>query len=108
MSGYARRHDEVIWRNTWTWRDVWRNGAKACNVPVIVNKFFIIIGIGCGRSKDDATKHIMIGLRLHVLMMCWMGTRLGIWMKAETHIRMKDELRFGFGLSLVFWTWMFF
>ena len=82
ISGYAWRHDEVIWRNSWSWRDIWRNawiledgwniggileevwrnvgiledvwrsGAKACNVPVIVDKFFIIIGIGCGESKD--------------------------------------------------------
>ena len=32
--------------------------------------------------------------------MCWIGTRLGIWMNTETHFRMKDELRFGFGFEL--------
>ena len=81
-SGCACRHDEVVWRNSWslgdTWRnawivedawkiarileeawrnvgiveDVWRNVAKAFNVPIIVNKIFIIIGIGCGGRKD--------------------------------------------------------
>ena len=49
--------------------DVGRKTAKAFDVPVIVNKIFIIIGIGCGRSKDKMTKLIMIGFRIHILMM---------------------------------------
>ena len=43
---------EEVWRNVRILEDVWKIGAKACNVPIIVDKFFIIIGTGCGRSKD--------------------------------------------------------
>ena len=67
-------------------KDCWRNGGKVFKVPVIVNKIFIIIGIGCGGSKDYTTKHIMIGLRLHVLMISLVRIRSGIWMKAKNHV----------------------
>ena len=50
----------------------WRNVSKALNIPVMVNKIFIIIGIGCGRSKDKTTKHIMIGWVFRALMMSLM------------------------------------
>ena len=78
-------------RNAWSLEGSWRNVSKAFNVPIIVNKIFIIIGIGCGGSKDYTTKHIMIGLRFHALKMCWMGTRLQIRVNMETHFRIKDK-----------------
>ena len=71
-SGYAWRHGGVVWRYVWILEDVWRNVSKAFNVPIIVNKIFIIIGIGCSGIKDKATKHIMIGLGLHALTMILM------------------------------------
>ena len=43
---------EEVWRNVGILEDIWKIGAKAFDVPVIVNKFFIIIGIRCGGSKD--------------------------------------------------------
>ena len=75
--------------------DGWRNVSKALNVPVMVNKIFIIIGIGCGGSKDNATKHIMIGLVFHALMMSLMGMGSCIWMNKEAHGWIWIKLRFG-------------
>ena len=66
--------------------DAWGNVSKALKIPFVVNKIFIIIGIGGGRSKDNATKYIMIGLILHALMMSLMGMRSGIWMNTEAVI----------------------
>ena len=66
--------------------DGWRKVSKALNVPVMVNKVFIIIGIGCGGSKDNATKHIVIGLIFHALMMSLMGMGSCIWMDTEAHV----------------------
>ena len=43
---------EEVWRNVEVLEDVWKMGVKTFKVPVIVDKIFIIIGIGCGRSKD--------------------------------------------------------
>ena len=76
-------------------KGVWRNFSKALNIPIIVNKIFIIIGIGCGGSKDNTTKHIMIGLVLHALMMSLMGMGSCIWMKIEAHVWIWSKLRFG-------------
>ena len=73
----------------------WRNVSKALNIPVMVNKVFIIIGIGCGRSKDKTTKHIMIGWVFHALMMSLMGMGSCIWMDTEAHVWIWVKLRFG-------------
>jgi hypothetical protein len=70
-----RWHDWIVWRNAWILEGDWRNVSKALNIPVIVNKIFIIIGIGCGGSKDNVTKLIMIGLGRHALPMSLMGMR---------------------------------
>ena len=70
-----RWHDYIVWRSNWILKGVWRKASKALNIPVIVNKIFIIIGIGGGESKDNATKLIMIGLGLHALTMSLMGMR---------------------------------
>ena len=42
--------------------DVWRNGAKVFKVLIIVNKIFIIIGIGWSGRKGGMTKLIVLGL----------------------------------------------
>ena len=73
----------------------WRNVSKALNIPVIVNKIFIIIGIGGGGSKDKTTKHIIIGWVFHALMMSLMGMGSCIWMNAKAHVGMSSKLRFG-------------
>ena len=73
----------------------WRNVSKALNIPVMVNKVFIIIGIGCGRSKDNTTKYIMIGLVFHALMMSLMGMGSCIRMNTEAHGWILIKLRFG-------------
>jgi hypothetical protein len=75
--------------------DGWRNVSKALNILVIVNKIFIIIGIGCGRSKDKMTKHIMIGLVFHTLKMSLMGMGSCIWMNTKAHGWIQIKLRFG-------------
>jgi len=74
--------------------DAWGNVSKAFKVPVIVNKIFIIIGIEGGRSKDNATKYIMIGLGLHALTMSSMGMNSGIWMNMKAHGWIWIKLRF--------------
>ena len=79
----------------WIVEGGWRNVSKALNIPVIVNKVFIIIGIGCGGSKDNTTKHIMIGLVFHALMMSLMGMGSCIWMNTEAHVWMWIKLKFG-------------
>ena len=104
-SRYVHRHDEVVWRNGWilgdSWRNiwileyVWRNVYKAFNIPIIVNKIFIIIGIGCSGRKDNATKLIMIGLVFYALMMSLMGMGSCIWMNTEAHVWIWIKLRFG-------------
>ena len=73
----------------------WRNVSKALNIPIIVNKIFIIIGIGRGGSKDNTTKHIMRGLVFHTLMMSLMGMGSCIWMNMEAHVWIWIKLRFG-------------
>ena len=79
----------------WILEGAWRNVCKALNIPVIVNKIFIIIGIGCGGSKDNTTKHIMIGLVFHALRMSLMGMGSCIWMNTEAHGWIWIKLRFG-------------
>ena len=69
--------------------------SKAFNIPVMVNKVFIIVGIGCGGSKGNTTKHIMIGLVFHALRMSLMGMGSGIWMNTEAHVWIWIKLRFG-------------
>ena len=81
--------------------DAWGNVSKAFKIPVIVNNIFIIIGIGGGGSKDNATKHIMIRLELHALMMSLMGMRSGIWMNTETHGWIWIKLRFWIGFAKI-------
>ena len=76
----------------------WRNVSKALNIPIIVNKIFIIIGIGCGGSKENATKLIMIGLGLHALMMSLMGMGSCIWMNTKANVWIWIKLRF--------WIWL--
>ena len=75
--------------------DGWQKASKAFNIPIIVNKIFMIIGIGGGESKDNATKLIMIGLGLHALTMSLMGMRSCIWMDTEAHVWIWVKLRFG-------------
>ena len=73
-----RWHDQIVWRNSWILGDAWGTVSKAF-------KIFIIIGIGGGRSKDNVTKNIMIGLVLHDLMVSLMGMGSCIWMNMEGH-----------------------
>ena len=61
-SGYARRNDGAVWRNDWILEDVGSNISKSFNIPIIVDKIFIIIGIGWSGRKGGMTKLIVIGL----------------------------------------------
>ena len=85
--------------------DAWGNVSKACKISFIVNKIFIIIGIRGGRSKDKATKHIMIGLVLYAVVMSSMGMRSGIWMNIEAvmeaHGRIWIKLRLWIGFAKI-------
>ena len=54
-SGYARRND-------WTLEDVGSNNSKVFNIPIIVDKIFIIIGIGWRGRKGGMTKLIVMEL----------------------------------------------
>lgn len=74
-SGYAWRKDGVVGRNVWILEDVGSNISKDFNIPIIVDKIIIIIGIGWGGRKGEMTKHIIIGLRHYILMMSWMGMK---------------------------------
>ena len=62
IGGYARRNDGAIWRNDWILEDVGSNISKAFNRTIIVEKIFIIIGIGWGGGKGGMAKLIIIGL----------------------------------------------
>ena len=53
---------EDAWRMAWILGNAWRNGAKAFNEPIIVNKIYIIIGIGWSGRKGGMAKLIIIGL----------------------------------------------
>ena len=77
--------------------DAWGNVSKAFKISFIVNKIFIIIGIGGGGSKDNATKHIMIGLVLHALMVSLMGMGSCVWMNTEAHAWIWVKHRFWIG-----------
>ena len=96
-----RWHDQIVWRNAWILEGGWRNVSKALNIPIVVNKIFIIIGIGCGGSKDNTTKHIMIGLVFHALRMSLMGMGSCIWINTEAHGWLWIKLRFWIGFAKI-------
>ena len=76
--------------------DAWGNVSKAFKISIIVNKIFIIIGIGGGGSKDKMTKHIMIGLVLYAMVMSSMGMRSRIWMNTEAVVKAHGRIWIGF------------
>ena len=54
-----------------------------------------MVDFGTYGPKDNTTKHIMIGLVFHALMMGLMGMGSCIWMDTEAHVWMWIKLRFG-------------